>query len=192
VTQRLPAARRRSLVWLLVSLVTVGTGSANAHPHVYVVYSIVLPLGPCGVDRVGFVFTFDPMFSTTILRDASEGDPASVAANHARILRQIPHEIAVMFNGLPVELDPSIDLEATVAGGQVTYRFVVPLRAPLPAPGTIDIIVDDPGVFVAFALRGFAPVDVRAGGPFTASCSRARTPSGAPGPVRCQYEAIRQ
>jgi ABC-type uncharacterized transport system substrate-binding protein len=168
-------------------LIVTAAGGAHAHPHALVVYSVVLSLPADGIDRVGFVFTFDPLFSAIILRDAGDGDAETVSRNHARILRQIPFEIDIAFNGAPLVLESPTDLRVTTAAGQVTYRFVVPLGRRLVPPGTIEIAVDDPGMFAAFALRT-AAVEIEASGAFTASCERARTPSGAPGPLRCRYE----
>ena len=172
---------------LLAVLLASGAASAQAHPHALIVYSIALTLSADGVDRVGFAFMFDPLFSAIILRDVGEGDPVVVLSKHERSLRQVPFEIEIAFNGAPVELESPTDLRVSTAGGQITYRFVVPLRGRLLPPGTIDVSVDDPGMFAAFALRAAAPVEIEASGPFTASCHRARTPTGAPGPVRCQY-----
>ena len=180
-------ARRRLAGVLAVGLILLAARTAPAHPHVYVVYSMVLPLGPQGVEHVGFVFTFDALFSAILLRDAGQGDVETVARNHARMLEQIPHEIEITFNGAPVGLEPATGLQVSTEGGRVTYRFVMPLRTPLVPPGTIDITVDDPGVFAAFVLRTPEPVDVQGAGVFTATCDRARTSTGAPGPVRCEY-----
>jgi ABC-type uncharacterized transport system substrate-binding protein len=154
-------ARSRLAGPLAAGLILLVAGGAPAHPHVYVVYSVMLPLGPQGVEHVGFVFTFDVLFSAILLRDAGEGDPESISRNHARMLQQ--------------------------TGGQVTYRFVVPLSSILRPPGTIDISVDDPGLIAAFMLRSPDPVDVQAASGATARCDRVRMPTGAPGPVRCEY-----
>jgi ABC-type uncharacterized transport system substrate-binding protein len=164
-----------------------GAGRAAAHPHALIVYSIVLPLSSDGVDRVGFVFTFDPLFSALVLRNAGTGDSEAGLGYHEQSLRQVPFEIHIAFNGAPVALDSPADLSVSTAGGQLTYRFVVPLRERLRPPGTIDIAVDDPGMFAAFALRAGAPVEILTSGPHHASCHRAGTPTGAPGPVRCHY-----
>jgi ABC-type uncharacterized transport system substrate-binding protein len=178
--------RRRGVPFLAILLIG-GAGGAQAHPHALVVYSIVLSLPPDGVDRIGFVFTFDPLFSAVILRTAGDGDPDDVLRNHEGSLRQLPFEIEITFNGTRVAMEAPTNLQVSTEGGQITYRFAVPLRNRLLPPGTIDIGVDDPGMFVAFALRASAPVEVHASGPFAASCERVQTPTGAPGPVRCQY-----
>jgi ABC-type uncharacterized transport system substrate-binding protein len=172
---------------LLVTLLVGGPGGVQAHPHALVVYSIVLSLPPDGVDRIGFVFTFDPLFSAIILRNVDGGDPGHMLRNHDRSLRQLPFEIEIAFNGIPVALEPPTDLQVSTEGGQVTYRFAVPRRGRLLPPGTIDIGVDDPGMFAAFALRVSAPVEIHASGPVAASCARVHIPTGAPGTVRCQY-----
>jgi ABC-type uncharacterized transport system substrate-binding protein len=164
-----------------------GAASVEAHPHALIVYSIVLPLSWDGIDRIGFVFTFDPLFSALILRNAGMGELEAGLGYHEQSLRQVPFEIQIAFNGAPVALDSPAELGVSTAGGQLTYRFVVPLRERLRPPGTIDIAVDDPGMFAAFVLRAGAPVEIQTSGPYHASCHRARTPTGAPGPVRCQY-----
>ncbi len=179
--------RRHLAAWLLALATLGGAGSASAHPHIYVVYSVVLPLAAEGVTRVGFVFTFDELFSAIILRDAGQGEPARVARNHARILDEIPHEIELTFNGTAVAFDAPTEVEATLAAGRLSYRFAVRLRTTLPPAGTLDISVDDPGFYTAFTLRDGAPVEVRAAAGLTAACERARAPSGAPGPLRCRY-----
>lgn len=172
---------------VIIAFILLADRTASAHPHVYVVYSVVLPLGSERVERIGFVFTFDVLFSAILLRDAGQGDAETVSRNHARMLEQIPHEIEVSFNGAPVALESPTDLQVSSAGGRVTYRFMMPLRTALLPPGTIDITVDDPGVFAAFVLRTPGPVDVEGTGAFTAVCDRAQKPTGAPGPVRCVY-----
>jgi ABC-type uncharacterized transport system substrate-binding protein len=184
---RKPGSWRACALPFLATFLVGEAGGAQAHPHALVVYSIVLSLPPGGVERVGFVFTFDPLFSAIILRNAGEGDSADVLRSHEGSLRQLPFEIEIAFNGTPVPVEAPTNLEVSTGGGQVTYRFAVPLRERLLPPGTIDIGVDDPGMFVAFALRAAAPVEIHASGPFAASCERAQTPTGAPGPIRCQY-----
>jgi ABC-type uncharacterized transport system substrate-binding protein len=174
---------------LSAALVLLSAPHATPHPHVYVLYSIVLPLGADGLERIGFVFTFDALFSAILLRNAGDGDADAVARSHARMLNQIPHEIEVTFDGTPVALDPPTDLQVSNAGGRLTYRFMMPLRTPLRSPGAIEVSVDDSGFFAAFVLREPEPVDVLGAGAFTAVCDRPRKPSGAPGPVRCQYAA---
>jgi hypothetical protein len=105
------------------------------------------------------------------------------------MLQQIPHEIEVTYNGTPVELEAPTDLHVSNAGGRLTYRFMMPLRTPLRPPGAIDITVDDSGFFAAFVLRTPDPVDVQGIGASSAVCDRVRKPTGAPGPVRCEYAA---
>jgi ABC-type uncharacterized transport system substrate-binding protein len=176
----------RRLAWVLGVLLGAAPAAAPAHPHAYVVYSVVLPLGPRGLEAIGLVFTFDPLYSAVILADAGRADPPDAAA-HARILRQLPWEIELTFNGAPVAAGAPTGLQVAASGAQVTYRFLLPLATPLRPPGTLDITVEDHGYFLAFALRAAAPVEIVSSGEATASCARARTPTGAPGPLRCQY-----
>ncbi len=169
------------------ALVAALADAAPAHPHVLVVYSVALPAGARGIEAIGFVFTFDEPFSALIRYEAQWVEPARAAEHHARTLRQLPHEIAVSYDGVPVPLEEPVDLAVAMDGGQVTFRFRVPLRAPLAPPGTLDISVDDPGLFTAFVLRDPTPVEVEAAAAHPVTCARARAPSGAPGPLRCRY-----
>jgi hypothetical protein len=109
-------AKWRECVALLATLLVAGPVGAQAHPHALVVYSIVLSLPPGGVDRIGFVFTFDPLFSAIILRNVGEGDPVDVLRNHERSLRQLPFEIEIAFNGVPVALETPTDLQVSTEG----------------------------------------------------------------------------
>ena len=127
---RRPARWRDCVVPLLATLLVGGAGGAQAHPHALVVYSIVLSLPPGGVDRIGFVFTFDPLFSAIILRNAGDGDPDDVLRNHEASLRQLPFEIEIAFNGTRVAMEAPTNLQVSTEGGQITYRFAVPLRGP--------------------------------------------------------------
>jgi ABC-type uncharacterized transport system substrate-binding protein len=174
-------------LWLLAILVLAAANSAHAHPHAFVVYSVVLPLGAQGLDRVGFVFTFDPRFSAVILSDL----PADRSRPDPRTLGQIPFEVEVAYNGIPVALEPPTDLAISTEGGQVSYRFTVPLQTILVPPGAIDIRVEDPGFFVAFSLRAAAPAEIQTSGPATATCRRVLSSSGAPGPLRCELQTSR-
>jgi ABC-type uncharacterized transport system substrate-binding protein len=116
---RSPAKWRDCVVPLLATLLVGGPGGAQAHPHTLVVYSIVLALPPGGVDRIGFVFTFDPLFSAIILRNVGRGDPVDALRNHERSLRQLPFEIEIAFNGIPVALETPTDLQVSTEGGRV-------------------------------------------------------------------------
>ena len=125
--------RDRGVPFLTILLVG-GGGGAQAHPHVLVVYSIVLSLPADGVDRIGFVFTFDPLFSAIILRNAGAGDPDDVLRNHEASLRQLPFEIEIAFNGTRVAMEAPTNLQVSTEGGQITYRFAVPHRGTCSLP----------------------------------------------------------
>ena len=182
--RRLWSARRARAALMAASLLAGLPAGVVAHPHIWVTYAIVLPLGPQGLEAVQFVWTFDELFSGMILGAGGRGADAP-ADTHLRTLRAIPHVIEVFHDGAAVELGEPGDLAVSVADHQVTYRFSVPLRRPVAAPGVVDVHVDDPGLFTAFTLRAPNPTEIRSSGPLTAGCDRARLPSGAPGPIRC-------
>ena len=120
------------------ALVTAMPVGAGAHPHIWVTYAVVLPLGPQGLEALELVWTFDEEFSRMIL---SAFDADAPAADHLRALRAIPYVIEVSYNGLPVEVGDPERLTVSVVNRQVTYRFSIPLRPPVRAPGLVDIHV---------------------------------------------------
>jgi ABC-type uncharacterized transport system substrate-binding protein len=165
------------------------TGSALAHPHVYVAYSVLLDVGPHSIESIGFVFTFDEGFSATARTLVGWGDPASGPEKHARLLEQLPYEVEVTYDGKPVALGPPTDVNASEADGRVRYRFRVPLVTSVLPPGTLEIHVEDYGFYVAFALNPSAPAEVKTSGAGSVTCTRPSKPNGAPGPLRCRYGA---
>jgi ABC-type uncharacterized transport system substrate-binding protein len=171
-------------VWLLLH-----AGGVAAHPHLYVDYAVTLPVGPQSIDDVGFAFTFDVPYSAMVRYATQAAGAEGAAERHAGVLRQLPYEIEINYNGAPVALEEPTDLKVTDSGGKLTYEFRVRLPTPLAPPGTIDISVVDHGMYAAFAPRPFTPVEVKASGAATATCERAQPPNLATGQIRCRYGA---
>ena len=180
----LPRVAAIGAVWLLLH-----AAGAVAHPHLYIDYGVILPVGPQSIDDVGFVFTFDVQYSAMIRYATQAAGGAGAAERHAGVLRQLPYEIEINYNGAPVALDEPSDLRVTDNGGKLTYEFRVRLPTPLAPPGTIDITVQDHGMYAAFAPRPFTPVEVKASGPATATCEQTPPPNLATGQIRCRYGA---
>ena len=172
-------------VWLLLH-----AGGAVAHPHLYIDYAVILAVGPRSIDDIGFVFTFDVQYSAMIRYATQAAGAAGAAERHAGVLRQLPYEIEINYNGAPVALDEPTDLRVTDNGGKLIYEFRVRLLTPLAPPGTLDITVQDYGMYAAFAPRPFTPVEVKASDTATATCERTQPPSVGTGQIRCRYGAV--
>jgi DNA-directed RNA polymerase specialized sigma24 family protein len=85
---------------------------------------------------------------------------------------------------------------ARMAAGEAAHRraCTAALDARLLLPRVADAIEALPGFLPrsSFAPRfPSVPVEVKPSGAFTATCERARMPTGAPGPIRCQYARTR-
>jgi ABC-type uncharacterized transport system substrate-binding protein len=77
---------------------------------------------------------------------------------------------------------------ATVDQGRLKYHFVLPIQAKGVVRGTVDVTVDDPTYFVAFALAPGKPVKVTAAAQFVAECQVGREKVAyAFDVIRCTY-----
>jgi len=185
--------------WGLTGIVTacalaLAAAPALAHPHVWVDHSVVLRMGPAGVEGVRLTWRFDPLFSSLVLREFDkDGDrlfsPSEIQAiesKHLANLKAFGYFTVIKVDGAVVTATPK-DFQASVKGDQVTYAFTLPLTAPA-AQGTIEITVADPTFYTAFDLSPQEPPSVEAPKPFTADCKIVTDKTGyEPDLVKCSY-----
>jgi ABC-type uncharacterized transport system substrate-binding protein len=178
--------RTRALAGVGVLLALFCATRAGAHPHAYVDYAIALRAGT-QIDGIGLVFTFDEQFSSLLRYHAQWQTGATPSERYAASLRQLPYEIDASYNGAHVALEDPEDVQFLDEGGRITCRFRVRLRTALVPPGVIVISVEDPGFYLAFALRAGDPAEVQASASARLACQRGGASSGAPRGVRCVY-----
>jgi ABC-type uncharacterized transport system substrate-binding protein len=166
---------------------------AGGHPHVFVDYAVTLLLGSDSLDGVRLAWTFDDLFSGFILQEF-DGDrnqalsPAEVARieqRHLAEFQKVGYYTTINVNGKPAPAQPARAFRATVAGGIVTYEFVLPVTVPLATTTALEIYVDDPVYYIAYVPTAVTPPAHTARG-FALECRVAKDRTGAsPDAVRC-------
>jgi ABC-type uncharacterized transport system substrate-binding protein len=176
-------------VWLTM------TAPAAAHPHIWIEHWVTLIGGSRGIEGVRFTWEFDPLFSSLIFQEFDtdrnkQFSPAEVQAiehKHLGNLKSYDYFVQIKVQGAPVPISVK-DFQALVgSNGQVTYAFTVPVSVP-GAEGSVEILVFDPTIFTAFALRPKSPFVVQLARPYTAECKVSTDTSGFSGEaLRCSY-----
>ena len=72
-----------------------------------------------------------------------------------------------------------------LANGQVVYEFTVPVKA---AEGTLEVAVDDPTYYSAFALNQRSPVQVQSAKNYRVDCRVARDGGELAEVVKCTFK----
>ena len=197
----MPLRRARALPFLLLAVAGgVGGGAnADAHPHVFVDYAVLVRFGAAGAEGVEITWTFDEFTSALLLRQFDKDRDGKLAPDEVRQIerghfeetRESQYFLSLRLNGAALPIAPARNFTARVVNGRVSYVFTVPLVAPsLPAGtgGRLELMADDPTVYIAFDLSPQAPVRVAAPPGLTAECQVIRDPKGAVMDfIRCDY-----
>jgi ABC-type uncharacterized transport system substrate-binding protein len=187
------------LVLLAVAGWVGGVPVADAHPHVFVDYAVLVRFGAGGVESVEITWTFDEFTSALILRQfdkdrdgkLSPDEVRQVERGHFAETRESQYFLSARLNGAALPIATARDFSARVANGRVTYVFTVPMATPAlgAGGGRLELMADDPTIYTAFDLSAQAPVRVEAPPrALTAGCEVIRDPKGAVMDfIRCDY-----
>ena len=198
----MPLRRARALPFLLLAVAGgVGGGAtADAHPHVFVDYAVLVRFGAGGVESVEITWTFDEFTSALILRQfdkdrdgkLSPDEVRQVERGHFAETRESQYFLSLRLNGAALPIASARDFSARVVNGRVSYVFTVPMATPAiagGAAGRLELMADDPTIYTAFDLSPQAPVRVAAPQGLTAECQVIRDPKGAVMDfIRCNYD----
>jgi ABC-type uncharacterized transport system substrate-binding protein len=160
---------------------------------VFVDCRVGVRFGDEGLEAVRLAWTFDGDTSAALLErfpPVAEGFSLSaiqqMEREHARQFEPLGFLVEVRVNDARVPVDRVQGFGARVEGGLVTHTFTAPVTA-RSTGGVVQIDVDDPGFYIAFAL--VEPVVVEAAGPYLVDCRVARDPvSQRPEGVKCSYQ----
>lgn len=150
---------------IVLGLVLVLPGLAQAHPHVWVVMRSALVYGPDGkLTGVKQEWTFDEAFSAFALQglarqaDGTYGDDVlkSLAEVNISSLKEYEYFVTAKSATSRLRLKDPVDYYLTYKDDALTLHFTLPLVKPLPASSQVSIDIYDPTYFVAFE---FAPKD---------------------------------
>ena len=162
--------RRLTSVAALLASLALASGTASAHPHVWVTVKSEVVYAPDGsVTGVRHAWTFDDMFSTFAVQGLeqktkgafSREELAPLAEENARSLKEFDYFTFARANGRKAAFNEPTDYWFEYANELLTLHFTLPLKTPVKAQ-TLDLEIYDPGWFVSFQLADGDPVALAA------------------------------
>jgi ABC-type uncharacterized transport system substrate-binding protein len=161
----------------LLALLAVAP-AARAHPHVFVEHALTVVVGGDGLEGIRFTWAFDEMFSSMIVltfdtdkdKAFSAAEVKTIEQKHFGNLRDFHYFVQLRVNDKPVEVTAYKDFRVSLANGQAVYEFTIPLKAPA---GTLEVAVNDPTYYSAFALSQRSPVQVQSSKGYRVDCRAA-------------------
>jgi len=135
------------------------TGSASAHPHVFVTVKSVVVFGSDGkITAIRHIWTFDDMYSAFATQGLGP-DPVKLASELQALAKLNVEQLeeASFFTFLRAggksqsNFAPATDYSIVLDEDKiVTLRFTVPLKRPMATGRALVLQVTDPSYFVAF------------------------------------------
>jgi ABC-type uncharacterized transport system substrate-binding protein len=180
-------------VGLAGAFIALAMGTASAHPHVFIDYTVTLVVTGDRLAGVRLAWTFDDLFSGFILQEfdkdrngaLSAPEVQRIEAAHLAEFHKVGYYTTVNVNGKPVTPPGAREFRATAAKGIVTYEFTLPLGVPLPSATDMEIVIDDPVYYIAYTPVTVSP-QAQTFGAHTVECRVAKDKTGAtPDAVRC-------
>jgi ABC-type uncharacterized transport system substrate-binding protein len=182
----------RIVAWA-AALAALPAGSAMAHPHVFVDYTVALVVVGDRLTGVRFTWTFDDLFSGFILQEfdkdrnglLSPAEAQRLEEKHLPELKRVGYYTTISINGKPVPIPEAREFRATAAKGIVTYEFTLSLGVSLASPTTIEVVTDDPVYYIAYIPAAVTP-QAQTIGAYSVECRVAQDKTGVtPDAVRC-------
>jgi ABC-type uncharacterized transport system substrate-binding protein len=183
--------RALTVAALVISL--AAASDAGAHPHVFVDHTITVIVGPDGLDGIQFAWTFDEMFSSMIAltfdtdkdKSFSPAEARTVEQKHFSNLKDFGYFLHLRVDDKAATIAGYRDFQVKLVNGQVVYAFTVPLKA---GEGALEIAVDDPTYYSAFALNQRSPVQVQGAKNYRVDCQVARDGGSIAEVVKCTFK----
>jgi ABC-type uncharacterized transport system substrate-binding protein len=144
-----PVIRLLRGLLLLTGMLALGTGTAQAHPHVWITATSELIYAPDGsITGVRHAWTFDDMFSTYAL----QGMETNVES-----LKEFGFFTFAKADGRKQKFEEPVDYFLEYKDTRLTLHFTLPLKAPVKAR-TLALEVFDPEFFIDFTFADKDPV----------------------------------
>ena len=160
-------ALRRVLGLLLVAAgVVLGTGTAQAHPHVWITAKSELIYAPDGsITGVRHAWTFDDMFSTYALQGIeaktkgaySKEELAPLAQTNVGSLREFGFFTFAKADGKKEKFLEPVDYFLEYKDSLLTLHFTLPVKTPFRTK-QLALEVFDPAFFIDFKFADKEPV----------------------------------
>ena len=162
----IPAMR---LLWgllLLAGAMTLGAGTVQAHPHVWITATSELIYAADGsITGVRHAWTFDDMFSTYALQGLetkvkgvySHEELAPLAQINVESLKEFGFFTFAKADGKKQKFEEPVDYFLEYKDTLLTLHFTLPLKMPVKAK-TLALEVFDPEFFIDFTFADKDPV----------------------------------
>jgi zinc transport system permease protein len=193
-----PLRRLRVFGAAALAALALVPAAAEAHPHVWVDYEVVIRFGPDGPDAMRFDWAFDEMISALIIQkyDTNKDGKFSpeetrvIEKEHFSFLKDYNFFVEMRVNGAPVQVKAVKDFEVRNNKGQLHYLFTVPINNAPRADGTLDVLVTDPTFYSAFSIAGKG-ISAETPPAYRADCQVMRDPkTKIPEGMRCTYRRL--
>jgi ABC-type uncharacterized transport system substrate-binding protein len=188
-------ARGRGAVLLALVATLAMPEAARGHPHVFVDHTITVLVGADGLEGLQFAWTFDEMFSSMVVltfdtdkdKRLSPAETRAVEQKHFANLKDFNYFVHLKVNDKPVPVTTFKDFAASLVNGQAVYAFTIPVKA---AEGTLEVAVEDPTYYSAFALNQGSPVQVHGAKNYRVDCRVARDSGAVSELVKCTFKRL--
>jgi ABC-type uncharacterized transport system substrate-binding protein len=164
-----PGVRRDDIVRVFLGVLvalSLGAGTAHAHPHVWIMATSELLYAPDGsITGVRHAWTFDDMFSTYALQGLetkkkgvySREELAPLAQTNVESLKEFRYFSFARADGKKQKFEEPIDYFLEYKDAVLTLHFTLPLKTPL-KPKQLALEVFDPEFFIDFQFAKKDPV----------------------------------
>jgi ABC-type uncharacterized transport system substrate-binding protein len=178
----------RSWLIALTAVLTIGAGTAEAHPHVWVTaHSELIYASDGTVTGVRHAWAFDEMFSTYALQGIetrqkgvySRDELAPLAQTNVESLKEYAFFTFAKADGRKQRFQEPTDYYLEYKDSVLVLHFTLPFKAPFKAR-ELALEVFDPSYFVDFTLGSEDPVKL-VGAPASCKLAIERPKSGTPG-----------
>ena len=158
--------RRLVYLLLLVGALALGTGAAQAHPHVWITATSELIYAPDGsITGVRHAWTFDDMFSTYALQGIetktkgvySREELAPLAQTNVESLKEFGFFTFAKADGKKEKFLEPVDYFLEYKDTALTLHFTLPLKTPV-KPRELALEVFDPTYFIDFSFAEKNPI----------------------------------
>jgi ABC-type uncharacterized transport system substrate-binding protein len=154
--------------WLsgLLLLLVLGSGVAEAHPHVWITAASELIYAPDGsITGVRHAWTFDEMFATYALQGIetkkkgvySREELSSLAQTNVESLKEYGFFTFAKADGKKEKFQEPVDYYLEYKDAALTLHFTLPLKTPV-KPKQLVLEVFDPSFFIDFTLADKTPI----------------------------------
>ena len=158
--------RRLLNLLVVVGALALGTGAAQAHPHVWIMATSELIYAPDGsITGVRHAWTFDDMFSTYALQGIetktkgvySREELSSLAQTNVESLKEFAFFTFAKADGKKEKFQEPVEYFLEYKDAALTLHFTLPLKAPV-KPKELALEVFDPTYFIDFQFADKNPI----------------------------------